>query len=105
MVGLVLQAPGKHPSFLPVLLLIVGKIKLGIDQIATVTANHIGEYPQADAYLGGGKPRTLRVIKRLGQVLDQGAKLLVEVRDGVGGGPQQRIAKQSDRTDRHIFRG
>ena len=98
--------PGKdRQPFLAVLLLLVGEVEDGVDQVAALAADRVGEHPQPDADLRRREPCPLGVVERLGQVLDQRAELLVEVGDGLGGGAQDRVAEQPDVADCHAIEG
>src|ERR1700722_12480041 len=100
----VVDAGEGQAALLALLVLLVGEVEDGVDQVAALAPDRVGEHPQPDPDLRRGQPGALRVVEGLGQVLDQTAQLLVEVGDGVGGGAQDRVAEEADGTDRHASR-
>src|SRR3984957_15871927 len=101
----VVDAGEGQAALLAFLVLLVGEVEDRVYQVAALAVDRVGEYPQPDADLGRGQPSPLRVVKGLGQVLDQRAELLVEGGEGGGGGAQDRVAEESDGTDRHDSEG
>ena len=98
--AVVLEA-GQREAALEALLLVVGQVKCRVDQMAELVVDEVGEDPQRNPELGCGQPDAGRVHHRVGQVPDQPAQLRVEVDDRFGLGPQDRVAEQADRLDRH----
>src|SRR5215469_12624835 len=90
---------GQGQAGLVVFLLLAVQGEQRIDQVPGLVPHVVGEHPQADADLRRGEADTGRVDHRLGEVLDEVAKLEVEIRHRLGRGAQHRITEKADGPD------
>ena len=92
--------PGERQAALLALLELGRQVEVGVDEVAELAVDPVGEDPQPDPDLRGRQARAGGVHHRLGEVLDQLAQLPVEVDDGLGRGAQDGVAEEADVLDR-----
>jgi hypothetical protein len=96
------REPGQGQAALGTVLDLLGEPELGVDQVAHLTGDVPGEDAQAHTDLRCRQAGAGRVQHGVGQVVDERAQLLVEVRHRRRSRAQDRIAEQPDRPDGHV---
>jgi len=93
--------PGKGEAPLFAILYVGREVEVGVDEVADIIIDPVGEDPEGNANLGSRETGARCILHCLGQILHELAQLLVEGLDGGRWRTKDGIAHKSDRLNGH----